>query len=331
MTSPTLTSASPVAHTGVGGTGAPAPRRRKKPLITRIRPWLLLTPAIIVLAGLLLWPLVRVVMFSLQDYGLREIVSGKQDWIGFDNYVEVLTSPTLWTVALPNTVVFAILSVACTVTFGTLVALLMVSLGPFWRGVVGTAIMIAWAMPAVTGTYVWIWIFDADNGIVNRTLMSLGLMHDPVNWFTNPVSFYGIVLLNIVHHGFPFVAITVLAGLIGVPKEMLEAAEMDGAGAVRRFFSIIVPSLKQVFAIVIILSTIWDFKVFAQVYLMPGGAGENRQVLNLGVWSYVESFGQNRYGFGSAIAVLLTLVLLAITVVYVRSMLKEDLTREETP
>ena len=88
--------------------------------------------------------------------------------------------------------------------------------------------------------------------------------------------------------------------------------------------SIIVPSLKQVFAVVIILSTIWDFKVFAQVYLMPGGAGSNREALNLGVWSYVESFGQNRYGFGSAIAVLLTLVLLAITVVYVRTMLKEE-------
>ncbi len=100
---------------------------------------------------------------------------------------------------------------------------------------------------------------------------------------------------------------------------------MDGAGPVRRFFQVIVPNLRQVFAVVIILSTIWDFKVFAQVYLMPGGSGSNREVLNLGgVWSYVESFGQNRYGFGSAIAVLLTLVLLAITVVYVRTMLKEE-------
>lgn len=266
----------------------------------------------------------RVVLFSFQDYGLREIVSGDTNFIGFDNYIEVFSNPTLWTTALPNTIVFAVLAVAGTVVFGTLVALLMASLGPFWRGVVGTVIMIAWAMPAVTGTYVWIWIFDADNGIFNRTLLAMGLMDEPVNWFTNPITFYGIVLLNIVHHGFPFVAITVLAGLLGVSKEMLEAAEMDGAGPIRRFFQIIVPSLKQVFAIVIILSTIWDFKIFAQVYLMPGGAGSNRQVLNLGVWSYVESFGQNRYGFGSAIAVLLTLLLLAITVVYVRTMLKEE-------
>ncbi|MDN4613708.1 sugar ABC transporter permease [Leifsonia sp. F6_8S_P_1B] len=315
----------PVARPSRGrGAGPSTPSRRRRRLVAAGRPWLLLAPALIVLAGLLLWPLVRVVIFSLQDYGLREIVSGRTNFIGLQNYVEVFTNSTLWAVALPNTVVFAVLSVTGTVVLGTLVALLMANLGPTWRTVVGSAIMIAWAMPAVTGTYVWIWIFDADNGIVNATLKNLGLMQEPFNWFTNPVSFYAIVLLNIIHHGFPFVAITVLAGLLGVPKEMLEAAEMDGAGPVRRFFSIIVPSLKQVFAVVIILSTIWDFKVFAQVYLMPGGSGSNRQVLNLGVWSYVESFGQNRYGFGSAIAVLLTLVLLAITVVYVRTMLKED-------
>ena len=296
---------------------------RRRP-IDRLRPWMLIAPALVVLAGLLLWPLIRVVLFSFQDYGLREIVSGEPNFIGAENYVEVLTSPTLWTVVLPNTVGFAALAVFGTVAFGTLVALLLQSLGTFWRTVVASAIMAAWAMPAVTGTYVWIWIFDADRGIFNQVMMELGLMDEPVNWFTNRWSFYAIVLLNVIHHGFPFVAVTVLAGLLGVPKETLEAASLDGAGAWRRFWSVTFPQLNQVFAVVIILSTIWDFKVFAQVYLMPGGAGSNREVLNLGVWSYVESFGQNRYGFGSAIAVLLTLMLLAITVVYVRRLLKED-------
>ncbi|MFD6178754.1 carbohydrate ABC transporter permease, partial [Isoptericola sp. NPDC060282] len=293
-------------------------------LLARTRPWMLLTPALLVLAVLLLWPLVRVVLFSLQDYGLKEIVSGEPNWIGLDNFTEVFTSEQLWAVVLPNTVVFAVLSVSCTVVFGTAVAVLLASLGRVWRTIVSSAIMAAWAMPAVTGTYVWIWIFDADRGVFNHVLQGLGLQDAPVNWFTDRWSFYAIVLLNVVHHGFPFVAITVLAGLLGVPKELLEAAQIDGAGPWRRFFSVIVPQLKQIFAVVIILSTIWDFKVFAQVYLMPGGAGSNRDVLNLGVWSYTESFGQNRYGFGAAIAVLLTLLLLGITVAYVRTILKED-------
>lgn len=310
-------------RTSSAADAAVAAGSRRRP-IDRLRPWMLIAPALIVLAGLLLWPLIRVVLFSFQDYGLREIVSGEPNFIGVANYLEVLASPTLWTVVLPNTVGFAALAVFGTVAFGTLVALLLQSLGTFWRTVVASAIMAAWAMPAVTGTYVWVWIFDADRGIVNELLMQLGLMDEPYNWFTNRWSFYAIVLLNVIHHGFPFVAVTVLAGLLGVPKETLEAASIDGANAWRRFWSITFPQLNQVFAVVIILSTIWDFKVFAQVYLMPGGAGSNREVLNLGVWSYVESFGQNRYGFGSAIAVLLTLLLLAITVVYVRRLLKED-------
>ena len=310
-------------RTSSAADAAVAAGSRRRPT-DRLRPWMLIAPALIVLAGLLLWPLIRVVLFSFQDYGLREIVSGEPNFIGVANYLEVLASPTLWTVVLPNTVGFAALAVFGTVAFGTLVALLLQSLGTFWRTVVASAIMAAWAMPAVTGTYVWVWIFDADRGIVNELLMQLGLMDEPYNWFTNRWSFYAIVLLNVIHHGFPFVAVTVLAGLLGVPKETLEAASIDGANAWRRFWSITFPQLNQVFAVVIILSTIWDFKVFAQVYLMPGGAGSNREVLNLGVWSYVESFGQNRYGFGSAIAVLLTLLLLAITVVYVRRLLKED-------
>ena len=299
-------------------------RRRRMLTVAKARPWLLLTPALVVLAGLLLWPLIRVFLFSLQDYGLREIVSGDTNFIGFDNYAEIFGDAALWTVVLPNTIGFAIVSVTLTVVFGTLVALLMASLGLFWRTTVGSAIMVAWAMPAVTGTYVWIWIFDADRGLVNESLKGLGLMDQSFNWFTNQWTFYGIVALNIVHHGFPFVAITVLAGLLGVPKEMVEAAEMDGAGAFRRFFQIIFPTLKTVFGVVVILSTIWDFKVFAQIYLMPGGSGSNRQVLNLGVWSYVESFGQNRYGFGAAIAVLLTMLLLVITAIYVRTLFKEE-------
>lgn len=307
----------PSARRAAGGVGA----RR---LTARLRPWALLAPALIVLGVLMLWPLLRVLLFSLQDYGLREIRTGELNWIGLENYGEALTSELLWQYVLPNTVAFAVLSVAGTVAFGTAVAVLMSSLSPLWRGIVGSAIMIAWAMPAVTGTYVWTWIFDADHGVWNQMLLALGLIDDPVNWFTNRYSFYGIALLNVIHHGFPFVAVTVLAGLLNVPKELLEAAEVDGAGPWRRFWSIIVPSLRQVFTVVIVLSTIWDFKVFAQIYLMPGGSGSNRAVLNLGVWSYMESFGQNRYGFGSAIAVLLTLMLIVITIVYVRALMKED-------
>lgn len=99
---------------------------------------------------------------------------------------------------------------------------------------------------------------------------------------------------------------------------------IDGANAWQRFWQVTFPTLKPVFAVVTILSTIWDFKVFAQVYLMPGGSGANREVLNLGTWSYVTGISQKQFGLGSTIAVLLTVLLLVVTAVYLRVLFKED-------
>ncbi|MFD0772985.1 carbohydrate ABC transporter permease, partial [Streptomonospora algeriensis] len=303
------------------------PRRPRLSARTRRRwlPWTLLAPALAVIATLLLLPLTRVVWLSVQDYGLDNVVSGRSDYIGLDNYTRLLTDRYLWTVALPNTAVFALAAVAGTVAFGTLVALLLNTLSRIARTAVLGCIMIAWAMPAVSGTYVWVWIFDVDDGPVRRLLQAAGIVGpEGFNWFAERSTFYTIAALNVIHHGFPFVAVTVLAGLLTVPRELHEAALLDGAGAWQRFRHVTVPTIRPVFAVVTILSTIWDFKVFAQVYLMPGGSGGNRDVLNLGVWSYVRSFANQSYGLGSAIAVLLTLMLLAITVGYLRALFRDE-------
>ncbi|OLS96325.1 sugar ABC transporter permease [Pseudonocardia sp. CNS-004] len=299
------------------------PPSRRRP--GTARPWLLLAPALLVMGGLLLYPLFRVLVLSLQDFGLRELVSGRTDWVGLDNYVQLLGDPDLWATVLPNTVVFAVVAVALTVVFGTLVALLLARLSPVVRGLVTTAIMVAWAMPAVTGTYVWVFAFAPGDGVVVQGLGAVGLVDaataDP---FAGRLSFFAVAALNVVHHGFPFAALTVLAGLLTIPRELTEAAIVDGAGAWRRFRSVTFPMLRPVFAVVTVLSTIWDFKVFTQIYLMPGGDGVNRGVLTLGTWSYVESFAQSRYGLGAAIAVLLTALLLVVTVAYLRLLFRED-------
>jgi N,N'-diacetylchitobiose transport system permease protein len=307
------------------GAAATAPRPSPRPGSRSTRPWLLLAPALLVMGGLLLYPLFRVLVLSLQDFGLRELVSGRTDWVGLDNYAELLGNPDLWATVLPNTVVFAVVAVALTVVFGTLVALLLARLSPLVRGIVTTAIMVAWAMPAVTGTYVWVFVFTPGDGLAVQALDALGLADAATaNPFAARWSFYAVAALNVVHHGFPFVALTVLAGLLTVPHELTEAAIVDGASAWRRFWSVTFPVLRPVFAVVTVLSTIWDFKVFTQIYLMPGGDGVNRNVLTLGTWSYVESFAQNRYGLGAAIAVLLTALLLVVTVAYLRLLFREE-------
>ncbi|MEV6103331.1 sugar ABC transporter permease [Streptomyces sp. NPDC051940] len=296
---------------------------RKKRLIAVTRPWLLLTPALAVLAGLLLWPLIQVVKLSFQDYQ-SGFGGGTAVWNGVENYRKLLSDPLLWKTALPNTLFFAIACVLLTVALGTLVALLLNRLGAFWKYTVSTAIMAAWAMPAVTGTYVWVWLFAAEDGLFSRLAGAAGLI-DPANtnWFTERLSFYAIATVNVVHHGFPFVAVTVLAGLVTIPKELYEAAMLDGANAWQRFWKVTVPSIKPVFMVVTILSTIWDFKVFTQIYLMPGGNGSQEEVYNLGVWSYVKAFAGKDYDMGAAIAVLLTLILVVITITYIRALFKE--------
>jgi N,N'-diacetylchitobiose transport system permease protein len=289
------------------------------------RPWLLLVPALAVLGALLIYPLGRVVVLSFQEFGLRELNRGGAPWVGLDNYRELFGDARLWRIVLPNTVVFAAVTVLLTVAVGTLVALLLFRLGPVLRGFLVTTILVAWAIPAVTGTYVWVFIFDPRRGPAMDLLDRLGLADpDTTNWFDDRLTFYAIAALNVVHHGFPFVAVTVLAGLMTLPTEILEASRIDGAGGWRRFWYVTAPMLKPVFAVVTILSTIWDFKVFVQIYLMPGGDGVNRDVLNLSTWSYVTAFGQgNNFGLGSAIAVSLTAVLIVITIVYLRFLFRE--------
>ncbi len=298
---------------------------------SKSRPWLLLAGPLIVIAGLLLYPIVRVTVLSFQRYNLREVISGHPVGIGFDNYKQIfsgapgLPASYLWRTILPNTVVFAALAVFCTIVLGTLVALLLLNVGPKVRALIIGSILIAWAIPAVSDTYVWTWIFAPDDGVAKHFLEWLGLIGpEGHNWFTDRWSFYAIVLLNVVHHSFPFVAVTLFAGMLTVPTELHEAAKIDGATAWRRFWSVTMPLLRPVFAVVTILSTIWDFKVFTQIYLMPGGDGSNPEVFNLGVWSYVSSINQTKYGLGSAIAVLLTLVLLVITLAYLRLMFREE-------
>lgn len=321
MTTPVLDREAPARPPEPGRTR----RRRRLPQHQLWRPWLLLGPTLAVLGVLILWPLVQVTLISFQEKGLREIRLGETRWIGLENYAWMLDNERLWLIALPNTLMFAAACVILTVVLGTLVALLLTRLGWFMRTVVTTAIMSAWAMPAVTGTYVWVFLFDSREGIVLRALAGLGMVDaETTNWFLDRFTFYLIATLNVVHHGFPFVAVTVFAALMTVPSETLEAAEIDGASGWQRFWHVTFPMLAPVFAVVTILSTIWDFKVFTQIYLMPGGDGQNREVLNLGTWSYISSFGQGLYGRGAAIAVVLTLLLLAITLVYLRALFKEE-------
>jgi N,N'-diacetylchitobiose transport system permease protein len=303
--------------TALAGRATTTRRRRRQPLI----PYALLAPAMLVLAAILGFPMYRLVSLSFQQYGLKELFAGRGSFIGLRNYREILGDPFFWTV-VARTIVFAAVCVGLTMGLGTLVALLLRNLGRTMRMLVTGGLVAAWAMPVLTAISIWQWMFDFEFGVVNWLLTRLGFDgYTQHNWFDRPLQGFAVIILVVVWGALPFVAITLHAGLTQVPAELEEAAQVDGAGAWQVFRHITFPVLKPIFLILATLSTIWDFKVFTQIWVMlnqrPG-----REYFLLGIWSYSESFGVTRYGKGAAIAVVMVLLLLALTAFYVRQMLK---------
>jgi N,N'-diacetylchitobiose transport system permease protein len=307
---------------GRAALGPPPPRpgaraRRLRPLV----PYALLAPSLLVLAAILGFPLYRLVVISLQQFGLRELIAGRGRFIGLQNYRDIVTDPFFWTVVV-RTVLFAAVCVTLTMVLGTLIALLLRNLARPMRVLVTAGLVAAWAMPTLTAVSIWQWLFDFEFGVVNWLLTRLGVAgYEQHNWFEQPLQGFTVIVIVVVWAALPFVAITLHAGLTQVPAELEEAARVDGAGAWQVFRHITFPVLKPIFLLLAILSTIWDFKVFTQIWVLLNQR-PSREYFLLGIWSYSESFGVTRYGKGAAIAVVMVVLLLLVTSFYVRQMLK---------
>src|SRR2546430_10160707 len=162
------------------------------------------------------------------------------------------------------------------------------------------------------------WMFDYEFGVINYLLTQLhvgNFIHH--NWFDNPLQGLGVLVLVVGWGAIPFVTITGFAGLLQVPSDVMDAAHVDGAGAWQRFRFVTAPILKPIFLIVICLSTIWDFGVFIQIYVMLN-ARPSADYFTIAIYSYRESFGVTQYGLGAAIAVVMVLILMIVTFFYVR-------------
>jgi N,N'-diacetylchitobiose transport system permease protein len=279
-------------------------------------PVLLLLPALVIIAGLVGYPLVRTIYLSFTDTGLGDLIYGTSTWVGVDNFKEVFTDEHLRT-SLVNTVVFGTACVIGTMVLGFCVALL---LNQRLHGslLFGIAVLLPWAVPALAASAIWKWLFDARYGFVNWALVNLGFDgFQDFAWFADRESAYVAIFITVVWQSFPFVALSLLAGLQTIPKETLQAAAVDGANAVQRFRLVTLPLLRPIVAVLVIFSTIWDFKIFDQIYVMAAGVPD-RSADTAAVAAYREGFALSHYGLGSAVAVVLFLILLAFALLYVR-------------
>jgi ABC-type sugar transport system permease subunit len=313
-------------------TPPPLPARlwARRSLRRRWPPYLLLLPSVVAIGLLLLWPTIQIGVYSFQNYGIQQVVGNEPtQWTGLRNYTSILSDSEFW-LSLRLTVVFSAVVVPLSLLTGTLVGLLLHRLGRRMAAVVSTAALLAWATPAVSASVIFVWLFDPDGGVTDWLLGRLPAWLDGgaarwtgFSWTNAPLPAYTLLTLLVVWQAFPFIAVSVLAGLKMIPEELNDAARVDGAGWWRTFWKVTYPLLKPIFLVLLLLSIIWDFGVFTQAYLVTGELG-NRNMYNLGIYAYDQAFTTPpAYGLASALALILTVVLLIITVGYVRASIRQ--------
>ncbi|MFC9703781.1 carbohydrate ABC transporter permease [Streptomyces sp. NPDC055721] len=298
-------------------------RGRRRSLPSGLLPYLLITPALLSMAVLLLYPLVRNLILSFQGVNKREMIRRETPWVGFDNYTQLLKDPDFWSV-VGRSVVFTAANVALIMVIGTLIGLLLNRLGKKMRLVLSLALMFAWAMPVIASITVFRWLFDEQFGVANWVMRTLGFSgYEQHNWFETGFDALVIILVLLVWGSIPFVALNMYAALTTVGTELYEAAKMDGASGWRTFWSVVFPNLKPFFLITTFLEIIWIFKAFAQVYAMNAG-GPDRGSETLPVYAYIEGLGQQHYGLAAAISILTIVMLIVAMSFYFRLILKQE-------
>jgi N,N'-diacetylchitobiose transport system permease protein len=293
----------------------------RRSLRRQLFPVLLVLPALGLLAFLQGYPIVRLFATSFQNLGLFQLISHKVEWNGLANYRTLLSSGDLGTSIL-QTVLFVVTCVGLTMLIGTGVALLLGRIGKVLRLVVSVCLLFAWAMPTSAAAIVWTWLFSTQYGVANYMLGALGFHFSNHDWFGSTISAYAIITANIVWGAVPFVALTMYSAFTLVPRDLFEAAAIDGASPATVFRRVTMPIVRPIFVLVAVLSIIWDANVFNQVWYLTQGNAQLLNVIPLGVWQYIEAFSSQQYGLGAATAVIMILLLVAVTGYYIRIMVR---------
>ena len=272
---------------------------------------LLLLPGVALLAGVVLYPLIAALVTAFFEQSL--VLPGRT-FVGLQNLVDVLQGDFLR--LLRQTLVFTLGTTILPFVIGFALAL---ALNTKIRGakVLRGLMLIPWLVPGVVVSFLWMWIFNANYGVMNALLQGLGLVDDPQAWLAQPGTAMGAVILAKTWQSFPWMMVMLLAGLQTVPVELHEAAEMDGAGTVRRFFAITLPHLKGIVGLVLLLEFIWHFQHFDIIYVLTGG-GPAGATQTFATAVYETAFQGYDLGKAGALGLLWMVLLMALVVVYVR-------------
>lgn len=279
--------------------------------------YLLILPAIVLIILLVAYPFLKAIQLSLSD----ALIGRETTYAGLSNFFNLFKSG-IFLQTLQNSILFTVAAVAVKTISGTALALLLnenLRFKKFFRG----AILLPWVIPTALSTLAWWWMFDSLYSVINWTLVYLGVTKTGLQWLSKPhLAMISVILVNI-WRGLPFFAITILAGLVSIPKELYEAAETDGAGAWTKFRHVTLPMIKPVLAIVILFSTIFTLSDFNIVFILTRGGPMNMTHL-FGTLSYNIGIVGGKIGEGAAISLFLFPFLLAVVYLQLRVVKKEE-------
>jgi multiple sugar transport system permease protein len=270
----------------------------------RRQAYLLTAPAVAVLAGVALYPVLGALWLSLHRFIL---VFGERRWVALENYAFMLRDERFWG-ALGNTAYFTLVAVSVELLLAVPLALLLHTAFP-GRGLLRAAVLIPWAIPTVIGAKLWAWLFNPDYGLVNR------LLGQDINWLGLPAYAIHAAILVDVWKTTPFVALLVLAGLQGIPEDLYKAARVDGASRWRAFVSITLPLLKPAILLALLFRTLDAFRVFDAIFVLTEGGPANTTE-TLSIYAYKTLMRAGNFGYGSALSVATFVCVVALSLVY---------------
>lgn len=283
--------------------------------------WPVLVGATVAFLALFIgYPVVYNLVMSFQEVNVGNLRSMDRPFVGLANYAKLLDDPLFWVVAR-NTANFVVGNVLLQCLGGLGLALYFAQRFPgagWLRGV----ILAGWMLPPLVIGAVWKWMLISDNGIVNFMLQSLGLVAGKIYWLSDPEMALISVMAANIWFGLPFNMILIAAGLAGIPQDILEAAALDGAGPVRRFFSITLPLLAPTLYALVALTTVYTMRAFDLIWTMTHGGPVDASNI-FPVWSYRLSFEVFDFGTGAAISTAMLAIVFLVALVFVRSVRAE--------
>lgn len=283
-------------------------------------------PAMIIMLILVFLPLAQGIYFSftnMDQYNMgNKFVTASYEFVGLDNYIAVFTGSGLteFLGVLKQTLIWTFVNVFFHAVIGLSLALL---LNRHIRGRVAyrMLLLIPWAVPSFISAFAWRWMFNGEYGFLNITLQKLGLTGIP--WLSDPFWAMTAVIITNVWLGFPFMMVTFLGGLQSIPRDLYEAAYVDGASRIQQFFFITLPQLKSTIFTATLLGVIWTFNLFAVIYLITEGGPFNSTEI-LVTYAYDKAFSAWRLGEATTYGVIILSLLIAFSSFYSKVMKVTD-------